>query len=399
MQGRIMNTGQIEQTANTRLILQDKILLRWRYFFPVLIAALIMAPETRSLTFGVISDAFFQVGVFVLATLSLYHLVAAYLGRKSSIPIAKHPITQVGFAAFLGAIPGCGGAIIVITQFIQGKFSFGSVVAVLTATMGDAAFLLIASQPVDGLVLIAISVATGTITGYLIDLCFGRDYLRVEPQSNPQQNYACNSNTVEAATYLWKVILIPAIVISLLYAFQIDPNEFLALPEGTVEFFGGIFALIAIITWAKAKTNANNKYQEFVAEEQKSCDSNWFSRAVQDTNFVLTWAVAAFVIFELFNHFSGFDLVTWFHQYASFTPFAGVLIGLLPGCGPQIIVTSLYIQGAIPFSAQLGNAISNDGDALFPAIALAPKIAIYATLFSTIPALIVAYGYFFLFEF
>ena len=31
---------------------------------------------------------------------------------------------------FLGAIPGCGGAIIVVTQYIQGRISFGSLVAV-----------------------------------------------------------------------------------------------------------------------------------------------------------------------------------------------------------------------------------------------------------------------------
>jgi hypothetical protein len=46
----------------------------------------------------------------------------------------------------------------------------------------------------------------------------------------------------------------------------------------------------------------------------------------------------------------------------------------------------------------MGNAISNDGDALFPAIALAPKAAIIATLYSAVPAIIVAYGYMYLFE-
>ena len=39
-------------------------------------------------------------------------------------------------AAALGALPGCGGAIIVVTQYVTGRLSFGSVVAVLTATMG-----------------------------------------------------------------------------------------------------------------------------------------------------------------------------------------------------------------------------------------------------------------------
>ena len=42
---------------------------------------------------------------------------------------------HVPIASFLGAIPGCGGAIIVVTQYIQGRISFGALVGVLTATM------------------------------------------------------------------------------------------------------------------------------------------------------------------------------------------------------------------------------------------------------------------------
>jgi hypothetical protein len=79
-------------------------------------------------------------------------------------------------------------------------------------------------------------------------------------------------------------------------------------------------------------------------------------------------------------------------------PLIGLAIGLLPGCGPQILVTSLYLSGAMPMSAQLSNAISNDGDALFPAIALAPKAAMLATFYSAVPAFVVGYGYYFLFE-
>ena len=42
----------------------------------------------------------------------------------------------------------------------------------------------------------------------------------------------------------------------------------------------------------------------------------------------------------------------------------------------------------------MGNAISNDGDALFPAIALNPSAAFWATIYSTIPAMIMAYGFY-----
>ena len=54
----------------------------------------------------------------------------------------------------MGALPGCGGAIIVVTQHIQGRIGFGSLVAVLTATMGDAAFLILAIEPSTGLSLL-----------------------------------------------------------------------------------------------------------------------------------------------------------------------------------------------------------------------------------------------------
>jgi hypothetical protein len=61
-------------------------------------------------------------------------------------------------------------------------------------------------------------------------------------------------------------------------------------------------------------------------------------------------------------------------------------------------VTSLYVSGAIPLSAQLGNAIANDGDALFPAIAVAPKAAVVASIYSALPAVFVAYGWYLFME-
>ena len=74
------------------------------------------------------------------------------------------------------------------------------------------------------------------------------------------------------------------------------------------------------------------------------------------------------------------------------------MIGFLPGCGPQILITTMYLNGLIPLSAQIGNAIANDGDALFPALAIHPKAALIATLYSAIPAIIVSYIYLFFLE-
>ena len=115
-------------------------------------------------------------------------------------------------------------------------------------------------------------------------------------------------------------------------------------------------------------------------------------KVVDDANFVSAWVVFAFVGYEVLIAAAGIDLEAAFTVWAAAVPAIGILVGFIPGCGPQIITTSLYLDGAIPLSAQLGNAISNDGDALFPAIAKAPRAAALATLYTTVPAVLVAYG-------
>ena len=108
--------------------------------------------------------------------------------------------------------------------------------------------------------------------------------------------------------------------------------------------------------------------------------------------------IGAFLVFELTVFWTGIDPASAFSHGQILLPLTGVMIGLLPGGGPQILANSVYLTSAVPLPAQLGNAISNDGDALFPAIALAPKSALIATLYSTLPALVVAYSHFLLFE-
>jgi hypothetical protein len=116
----------------------------------------------------------------------------------------------------------------------------------------------------------------------------------------------------------------------------------------------------------------------------------------EETSFISVWVIGAYLAYDYVAEFGGLDLELLFQSIAPLLPLMGVLVGLIPGCGPQVLVTTLYLNGIIPFAALMGNAVSNDGDALFPAIALNPKAAIVATLYSTIPAMIVAYAFYIL---
>ncbi len=386
--------------ANKRIYLSHK-----RLLVPILIIALLLTDSTYQLTVGVLSDAFWQVSAYVAASLTLYHYFASLVVRHKwllNVP-RSNSIYNSMFASLMGAMPGCGGAIIVITQFVQGKFSFGAVVAVLTATMGDAAFLLLAAEPSTGLLVISVGIAVGMISGIVVDAIHGDSFMRPKKSKLP---VACQHQSRQVGNkvspfikwqgILWQWLLIPAACIAILYSFQIDVDQAFNLSSGTFNTIGSCLIVVAITLWALSGEVTN--YQTVVAEDSKVNTRNLFQKVAQDTNFVASWVILAFLLFELLIHFSGVDLQAMFRQLGSLTPLIAIFIGLLPGCGPQILITSLYLSGAIPLSAQLGNAMSNDGDALFPAIALAPKMAIVATFYSAIPAVIVAYSYWYFFE-
>ncbi len=352
-------------------------------------------PSVIPIIFQSISDAYLQVSTFVAATLFLFFTIEKILKIDASEKLANAGNWQILFASFLGALPGCGGAIIIITRYVSGNLSFGSVLATLTATMGDAAFLLISQEPKTGLLIIFLGFFVGCITGYIVDFIHGKDFLRSSVDKSK-----INSNADEASDYknptldaIWMFLMIPGLVLGLMLAFQIDIDEYFSFGNiknaGTT--FGFIGGILCLLMWTLPRVF---KILPFNYPLGKSP----IRRSISDTNFVTTWVILAFALYEVMVHVLGLDLKEFFSEFLLFTPLISLLIGFIPGCGPQILVTALYLSGYIPMSALISNAISNDGDALFPAIALAPKAALVATAYSGIPAVIVGYAWFFLIE-
>ncbi|MBH0036014.1 putative manganese transporter [Pseudoalteromonas sp. NZS71] len=378
--------------ASKRFLSQNK-----RLLLPLFILTCLAIPQLREITMTALSDAFFQVSVFVAATLLIYYYAIEQLPQlELSYLGAKSPILEISFAAVLGALPGCGGAIIVVTQFTKGQASFGAIVAVLTATMGDAAFLLLATRPSEGLLIMGIGLVVGTFSGLLVNTIHKKDFLRPTAQEKKHQIKILSTNIIKISKPVWMVAIIPSLIIAFLIAFNVDFSQFGASTSTLITLFGALMALFIVSIWALS--SRGESYQEVTSEDDACNPPSKIIKVLQDTHFVTAWVVASFMLFEILVNIAGLDLKTWFVHYAYLAPLIAVLIGFLPGCGPQIIVTTLYIQGIIPFSALAGNAISNDGDALFPAIAMAPKAAVIATLYTSIPALIVGYGLYFFVE-
>ncbi|REG82893.1 putative manganese transporter [Marinomonas pollencensis] len=376
--------------ANKRMLLPISVIILW------------LIPDTHTMITQVLSDAFLQVSAFVAFTLALYYGFSQHI--NSSVLqgwMQRKPYREVFFAGLMGVLPGCGGAIVIITQYTQGKIGFGAVVAVLTSTMGDAAFLLISQRPEDAAIVLPISVTIGIISGFITQYWLPAPALErkakqksiaeAPPEPNPFELWVSRFSLA-----FWCLLILPASGIALLLAMQYDVNTLFRLPKQSIEWFGSVAGFTCLLLWAlSAKTD---RYSELAKENDNPLPKHWIRKVAQDTQFVTSWVVVAFVLFELVLMYFGDGILLSLQEWGSGSIMLATLIGLLPGCGPQIMVTSLYLQGAVPLSAQLANAISNDGDALFPAIALAPKAALLATIYSTVPALIAGYGYYWLIE-
>ncbi len=367
------------------------------YFFLIfcIIFSFIINDELFIIIQNSIADAYIAVTTFVAGTFLIFYSLEKYFKFDIGIFLKKYPKFEVIGSSFLGALPGCGGAIIVITQYIRGKISFGSVVATLTATMGDAAFLLIAKKPTVGLFVLILGFFVGTISGILVNLLHGKFFLRLTGcQLITKTNFEVKKiKYSKRLDKLWMIFIIPGIIIGILSAFQIDLDLMLknSYFDKPITFFGFIAGCLCLIMWIFPIIHGC----KFIPSTSKDSINR---RTVSDTNFITGWVILAFLTFELSIYLANINLESLFNSYIYFLPLLAVVVGLLPGCGPQILVTTLYLGGMIPLSAQLGNAISNDGDALFPAIALHPKAAIIATLYSSIPAILVSYLYLLIFE-
>ena len=187
------------------------------------------------------------------------------------------------------------------------------------------------------------------------------------------------------------LLFVPGAVCALAIALQVDVAAQWSIGGADwVTPFGVAAALLAMVMWL---LNPLSDIRMSISRRRP------LTRRVADTtNFITFWVLCGFVGYELLVVVGGFDVAALFDTWRYAVPLMAIIVGFVPGCGPQIVVTTLYLNGALPFSAQLANAISNDGDALFPALRLAPKASALATAYTAIPAVILGYGWLLLFE-
>lgn len=382
------------------------------------------------------SEAFLHVGSMVGLFIILFGYINYKTNENFTYIISKNRKLQPLIGALIGIIPGCGGSLAIIPLYTQGKLSFGAIVASLIASMGDAAFILISSNFKVYLIVSIVGAITGIVTGYIVDFFKLGKRLNLRPYNLntgiKKSSCGCNhsisdnsydnlkNNKIHKLAYFithkigYKVYLVVLIIGFLImsishsgsgnshyYEYETttsitkehehnhDSENVLVnlsneLEEG-IAITGILLSLLYTLCYRIVSKNYN------VDKDDRSTLKNVLINGVAEISFVISWIFVAYVIYDIILLFIGGE-----QQIANLVLYAGIgsvfigaLLGLIPGCGVQILLMSFYLKGHLPLGAVIANSISQDGDALFPIIALDKKSAFWATIITTIPAIVV----------
>ncbi len=383
-------------------------------------------PALGELFVSLVRDGFVQVSAFVAVTVLLFSYVQYRTDGRLIRALDEHKRAQPLVGALMGLTPGCGGAIVMMPLYVRGTVSFGTVVATLIATAGDSAFVILALAPEAALYAYAIAFVTAIVTGYAIDtvgLGVGRvddavAQLRAARTDGgavasggvagvgshvhhyeeagcevgaPTRDAPVMRRLTQGALALWWVAAGVALVAGVLYLLRGAPDVPLEVGVG----FAGAFTVFGIsgtvLSFYLYFVGRNYVGHGHVGHGQDSFENVYetFTHAAMETSFVTVWVLAAYVAYEFPVFLFDLDVAGVATAAGLLAPVMGALVGLIPGCGPQIVLATAYAQGGIPFSALTANAISQDGDALFPLIAIDKTAAVVASIYTTIPAIIV----------
>ena len=91
--------------------------------------------------------------------------------------LRRTKVGQVVVAALLGSVPGCMGGFATVSLYTHRLFSFGALVAMMIASSGDEAFVMLAMIPEQALVIFAVLFVVAVVMGVIVDQFYDRKHM------------------------------------------------------------------------------------------------------------------------------------------------------------------------------------------------------------------------------
>ena len=338
--------------------------------------------------------------------------------------LRKTKVGQVVIASLLGSIPGCMGGFATVSLYTHRMFSFGALVAMMIASSGDEAFVMLAMIPEQALIIFAVlfvlAIAVGIITDMIYDKahakkCELHDHedcgVQTECDGYEIHEHETHHHDHEKRHFGWKRISMLvglALFIAALGTGKLGHDhsahtghdheghvhteacehhghthehshghEINLLSEDwmNVLFAGLSVIMLVVLIFAK---------DHFVEEHL------WNHIIRKHLPTIFAWTFGVLLVLGIVLHYV--DIDNWISDNTALMILLATLIGIIPESGPHMIFVTLFAAGVVPFPVLLASSISQDGHAGIPLLAESKKSFAWAKLINCFVALAAGYA-------
>ena len=352
----------------------------------------------------VLRNSFLITGLVIIMMLMIEYINIHSEGKWFN-RLRQHRFGQVVLGAGLGIIPGCMGGFAAVSMYSHKLLSFGALIAMMIASSGDEAFVMLAMIPKEAMILGVVLFVVAILAGWIVDLLSKKQNLdpshctdgfqlhEEEHHHGTVHEKASLKNLKHAsaeriALLLGVVIFIIALAFGLLehdHEHEHEAAETLSHVNVFDEYWLNLFfAIVSLfVVWFIATAN------EHIIKEHL-----WEHVIRKHFLSIFLWTFGALLVIELGLHY--LDMESWINSNILWMILLAVLVGIIPESGPHMLFVTLFATGMVPFSVLLASSISQDGHASLPLLAESKRSFVKAKIINALVAAIIGYTCYFI---
>ena len=300
----------------------------------------------------------------VLIMMMLIEVFNVGSGGRMFSGLGRHRVGQVVLSAFLGVIPGCMGGFASVSLYTHGIISFGALVAMMIASSGDEAFVMLAMFPGKSVWIFLILFVIAVAVGLLVDM-FRHRFDGCHSMSVHQEDITPRHEHSHKRHFGWKRVIMAAgllvFVFALLMGWLEADEDSDALEGGfnllSEEWMYWMFAALSMMVLGMLVYAGDHFVEEHL----------WEHIVCHHLPGIFLWTLGTLVLVGVLT--SLFDISTWISGNTALMILLAALIGIIPESGPHLVFVSLYAAGIIPLPVLMASCISQDGHASLPLLA------------------------------
>lgn len=385
------------------------------------------------LLIDVLRNSILVTGLVIIMMLMLEYININSQGKLFG-RLRKNSFGQIVLGAGLGILPGCMGGFAAVSMYSHKLLSFGALVAMMIASSGDEAFVMLAMIPKQAIILSGILFVVAIAIGCCVDRfkkapkdlhsnceegykIHDEDHRHEgEDERNDEKPTWRNMKHASAeriALLLGVLLFVFALGFGMLehehnhethdeqtemtldhdhecqhHHIHTQATEAVACEahhhESHLNIFNErwmniLFALVSLLVVYFIATSSEHIIKEHLWDH--ILRKHFFS--------IFLWTFGALLFIEIGLHY--FNIASWINSNIMWMILLAVLVGIIPESGPHMLFVTLFASGTVPFSVLLASSISQDGHASLPLLAESKKSFFIAKVINALVAALLGY--------